>query len=266
MPDNTVTLALDGEVALDEFANALFGFSELVAALSEESGAHLDWVIDDLQYSSAVATARGIGESKGIERVVTSYADVGVSLENNAPIRHSRRVQKAVRRIFSRHYRKTRSIRFETAEREAVIPTETVRIAPYTSEQATLTEPAPAVSPIKRVVSTYGAVRGRIQTLTSRGGLRFTLFDLLHDKAVSCYFKEGEQDKIRDLWGSLAIVEGLISRDPISGRPLAIRQVDNMTQVAEPSGKFDYQEARGVAPSLNGLTPEEAIRRVRDAQ
>src|ERR1019366_6499504 len=122
MPDNTVTLALDGDVTLDEFANAVAGFNELVAALSEESGAHLDWVIDDLQSSSAIATARGIGESTGVERVVVGFADVGTSVENNQPIRHGPRVKTAVRRIFSRHhYRPGRTVRFETAETESII-------------------------------------------------------------------------------------------------------------------------------------------------
>ena len=38
MPDNTVTLVLDGEVTLSEFSKAIVGFSELVNALSVEAG------------------------------------------------------------------------------------------------------------------------------------------------------------------------------------------------------------------------------------
>jgi hypothetical protein len=96
--------------------------------------------------------------------------------------------------------------------------------------------------------------------------LRFTLFDLFYDKAVSCYFAEGKQELIRDMWGQLAVVEGIISRDPVTGRPLSIRQVNTVMPLAENAAHFDYQEARGVAPSLNGLSPEDAIRRIRDAQ
>jgi hypothetical protein len=102
--------------------------------------------------------------------------------------------------------------------------------------------------------------------LTNRGSLRFTLYDLLNDKAVSCYFSEGKQELIRDMWGKLAIVEGIVSRDPINGRPLVIRQVNNLTPLDELGRHFEYQDAMGVAPSLSGLSPEEAIRRIRDAQ
>ena len=35
-------------------------------------------------------------------------------------------------------------------------------------------------------------------------------------------------------------------------------------EIKEPEKRFDYQRARGCAPSLTGLSPEEAIRRIRD--
>ena len=284
MPDNTVTLALDGDVTLEEFAEAIAGFNEVVAGLCEESGEQMEWVIDDLQYSSTIVTGRGVGEPANVQKVVSGFADVGRAVENNAPIRHTRKVRNGLRRIFSRrHYRHSRTVRFETADSESIISIESVNLPadvleePETQEQQIArvllqpTEPAPisavgTASEIKRVAVSYGAVTGRIQTLTSRGGLRFTLFDLLHDKAVSCYLKEGEEDKIRNLWGKLAVVEGYISRDPSSGRAFSVRQVDNITPLQEPSGPCDYQAARGVAPSLNGLSPEEAIRRIRDVQ
>jgi hypothetical protein len=120
--------------------------------------------------------------------------------------------------------------------------------------------------PVKPLAPAYGAIKGRIQTVTTRGSLRFTLYDIMHDKAVSGYFAEGKQDLIRDLWGHMVMVEGMVTRDPLSGRPLAIRQVRDIEPLPEPSLTFDYMDARGVAPSLNGLSPEEAIRRIRDAQ
>jgi len=86
------------------------------------------------------------------------------------------------------------------------------------------------------------------------------------DKAVSCYFAEGKQELILGMWGKLATVEGTVYRDPLSGRPLSIRQVSNITPLPEPRSRFEYQDAMGVAPSLNNLSPEEAIRRIRDAE
>jgi hypothetical protein len=281
MPDNTVTLALDGDVTLEEFAEAIAGFNELVTGLCEESGTKVEWIIDDLQYSSTIVTGRGIGEPASVRKVVSDFADVGRAIENHAPFRHTRRVRHGLRRIFSRQqHSRSRTVRFETAESESVIPVETVNIPPDALEEPQSKEQKvaqvllePDAAPIsvvgtggevRRIAVSYGAVTGRIQTLSTRGGLRFTLFDLLNDKAVSCYLKEGDEEKIRNLWGRLAVVEGFVSRDPSSGRAFAIRQVDNITPLMEPSGPCDYQAARGVAPSLNGLSPEEAIRRVRD--
>ncbi len=268
MPDNTVTLVLDGDVPLAEFAKAVVAFNELVAALSAEvSTAPLDWIIQDLQYSSALATAGGLGAAQDIQSVIAAYGDVGAALETNSPIKHKEPVRVAAKKIVSITDARIKAVRLETATREA-----TVRITPVIQidEAETLrptVEPI-SVSPRFKVSPhphAYGAVKGRIQTLTSRGGLRFTLYDLLFDKAVSCYFEEGKQDLIRDLWGKMAIVEGLISRDPQNGRPLAIRRVSNITPISEPQQRFEYREALGAAPSLNGLSPEEAIRRIRDA-
>jgi hypothetical protein len=111
----------------------------------------------------------------------------------------------------------------------------------------------------------YGAVTGRVQTVTDRNRLRFIVYDHVHDRAVSCYLVEGHEDLMREMWGREAHVEGWITRDPESGRPLSVRKVTHVTPItkAEPQ---DYIRARGVVP-LNpaGAKPEETIRRLRDA-
>lgn len=83
------------------------------------------------------------------------------------------------------------------------------------------------------------------------------------DKAVSCYLAEGYEEIMRGVWGKIATVEGLVTRDPLSGRPLAVRHITKVTP--KPDRRISYRDARGAAPSLTGLTPEDAIRRLRDA-
>ena len=85
----------------------------------------------------------------------------------------------------------------------------------------------------------YGGVTGRIQTLSSRGGLRFTLFDTLFDRAVSCYLAEGQEELMRDVWGRMAVVEGLVTRDRATGRPQVIRSVRGVTVVRGATGVRD---------------------------
>ncbi len=62
MSDNTATIVLESEVSLEEFAKVIHNFDELVRSLSDESGASLDPVIDDLNVGSATATIAGSNE------------------------------------------------------------------------------------------------------------------------------------------------------------------------------------------------------------
>ena len=275
MADNTVTLIIDGNVPLDAFAKGVSSFNELVSALSAKvASGPVSWILDDLQFSSAVATARIEGSPLDIGVLVAAYSDVGACLESGAPLRYGKPVSRAARKLVEINAER---IRLETSTREAIIP---LRMREVLKDLESATEPISQIKlateearypvPILRMVRgrkpSFGGVRGRIQTLTSRGGLRFTLFDVHQDKAVSCYFEEGKQDIVRDLWGKFALVEGTITRDPISGRPLSIREVQDVTPLPEPRASRDFEAAMGVAPSLFNVSAEEAIRKIRDAQ
>lgn len=112
---------------------------------------------------------------------------------------------------------------------------------------------------------TFGAIEGRVQTLTERKGLRFTLHDTLNDRAISCYLQEGQKELMRQAWGQRAIVEGEISRDTILGRPVAIRHITS-TRIVSESEKGSYLKARGIAPRKpESPLPEVLIRQWRDA-
>ncbi len=258
MADNTVTLILEGRVPLAEFARGIAGFNDLVSALSEEieDGA-VQWILDDLQYSSAVATARAEGSSTNVSRVVKAYAAVGAALEAGKELPYGQRVRQAVEKILDIGVER---VRMETSVSDALISRRRNGALDIRKIELPLLQLVHGRRPA------LGAVKGRIQTLTSRGGLRFTLFDTNQDKAVSCYFEEGKQNQVRDLWGRLAIVEGVVSRDSSNGRPLAIRQVSRISPLPEPGEKHDFEAAMRAAPSLTGLSAVDAIRRVRDAE
>ncbi|MCU1286784.1 MAG: hypothetical protein JWO13_3134 [Acidobacteriales bacterium] len=260
---DTVTLVLDGEVPLSEFANAIANFNELVNALSEEvGGSQLDWVIDDLQYSSSVATVRSRENPEATARVVEAYSRVGSSLESRTAIPYSPRIGNVANKVVSISDRRVRAVRFETPVTESTVMLNKPAVLapilalPTAIKNLVLPHPKPA----------YGGIKGRVQTLTNRGGLRFTLFDLLNDKAVSCYIEEGQEELLRDVWGKMVLVEGLIARDPGNGRPISVRHIANISPQPDPHTGYEYEKARSSAPSLSGMSPEEAIRRLRDAQ
>jgi len=249
MPATTMTLALDGEVPLDLFARAVESWHDLVSALTEEvDHAGIRWIVDELESGSAIATIRGEAtDLAAVERVVVAYDAVGEALERGADVPGSARARKAARGITAVLNGKITSIRFETPNRESFI-------------SSTVGKPPRAV-----LLRSKGAIEGRVQTLSSRHALRFTLYDSVYDHAVTCYLQEGREEIMRDTWNRRAIVEGMVSRDPVTGRPVSVRQVENVTPIAEvePGG---FRRARGALKTRpDDPLPEEMIRRLRDA-
>ncbi len=250
MSYDTITFAIGGTVTLDLFAIEMNRVGALVASLREEvaAGLGMDWVLEDVHLGSAVTTWRGISDDQeGVSRVIHAYERVGEALEGGAHVPFAAPVRRAALALLKPVNKKVTELRFETAEREFTIGGNLVTFP---------TGP-------RRLVA-YGAIEGRVQTLTNRGGLRFTLYDMLNDRAISCYLDEGKQDVMRDAWGQRVNVQGLITRDALDGRPTAIRHISRVEPVSEPEpGAF--LRARGILKSSSGEAPEELIRRVRDA-
>jgi hypothetical protein len=248
--NDTVTLVLSGEVTLRDFSIAISRFWGLLSALTSEvvPEAEIEWIIAELSVSSASATARALGTEDSVESTIQAFEQVGIALERSEDIPFSPKVRKEALGLIEIINEKIHSIIFETANLDAIV-------------QRT---PGIDTRKLEIPLEAYGSVEGRVQTLSSRGGLRFTLYDIHHDKAVSCYLMPGYEEIMRDAWGKLARVEGWIRRDPTSGRSLAVRKVKKVTVLSE-GAKSDYRQARGVAPTASKETPEDLIRRLRDA-
>ncbi|MBI4289655.1 MAG: hypothetical protein HY671_14660 [Chloroflexi bacterium] len=250
MAKDTITLALNGDVELHHFSKALSTLETLVQALTRDLVAteKIRWIIHDLQVSSAIATVRGECDVlQEVERVVDAYVDVGRALERGQPPNFSQSVIRAASGISQLLDDNVPSIRFETADSDITIATQ------------------PNITASGATVQSVGAIEGRVQTLSNRKGLRFNLYDTLRDRCVSCYVDEGKEDLLREIWGKRTIVEGEITRDALSGRPLAARRI-SLIHVLPEIEKGNYLRARGIAPRLhNARRAEEIIRGLRDA-
>lgn len=261
MPKNTITLVLDGKVSLAAVAKAVGGFSHLVTSLQDEvaHGQEISWTVESLEVGSAIATFRGDSTGEALEdpvgAVVDAYEQVGAAVAAGNVIPFGPRVAESLNEIIGLDSERIESVRFETAERDAAI---SLVEAPASFESDMFT-PEGEVDP----AASIGVVTGRVQSISSRGGLRFTIYDLETDKAVSCYLKSGMEESMRDAWGKIAAVRGVVKRDA-RGRPLTIRQVDSAVVEEElPSGA--YAAAVGVLrPYAGEQSPEDAIRRMRD--
>ena len=258
MAPDTITLMLEGEVSLEAFATALKSLNSLIDALTIEEGGGIEWTVEDLQPGSALATVKGRSSQPGrVERVVRTYSGVGRALQENIQIQRSPRVSRPALKLGRLVGNGVRRIRFETPEETAVISER-----PSSRRKRALPQIATFQDSGTNMYAARGAVEGEVQTLTKRNALRFTLYDALRDRAVSCYLQEGQEDIMREVWGKQAIVEGWVSRDPTDGHPVAVRQVSRVTPIVK---QGDYTLARAILPlALDTELPEERIRRLRD--
>ena len=254
MAKNTVTLVLTGEVTLSDFAKAIQEFHQLINALGMEVAANIpmEWQIDNLEAGSAITTAKGFSESdtgnQAVEKVVRAFEDVGKALQQGVSPTYSETVRSSAYAIAGLIDGRIRSVRFETDETDAEI----------------YKLPSPLVEHKSAPIS-YGAVQGRVQSLSNRKQLRFTLYKLLDDGPVSCYLEPGSEDIMREAWGKPAIVEGLIRRNPDNGQPTTVRQIRSI-QILSEGKSGSWREVLGAVPNRPGdLLPEEAVRRLRDA-
>ncbi|MBI2867753.1 MAG: hypothetical protein HYX97_05405 [Chloroflexi bacterium] len=251
MAKDTLTLALTGDVPFAAFADAITSFNSLVKSLSDELGVadDVEWVVHDLQVGSAIATVRGECDViEKVERVVRAYGNIGKALERQKRPDYSDRTVAAAHAITRVLSDKITAVRFETPDMDAVISNPPSNVLPFVTTQ-----------------TSYGAVEGIVETLSKRKGLRFTLYDALRDRAVSCYVQEGKEDLMREIWGKRVSVEGEVSRESTAGRPVAVRQISRIEILPEVEGG-SYLKARGIAPRPPGAPrAEEVIRRLRDA-
>ncbi len=250
MPHDSITLALSGEVTLQEFASASADLSALVNALAADIAGkeQTEWFVEYLDAGSATMTFVGQAENEAVvEQVVRGYAVVGRSLESGETPPYSPRVEKAAKRITSLLNGRVTAVRFETPQESATV------VSPSVPHEA------------QRQFHAYGSVEGRVQTVTSRGGLRFVLYDSLFGRAVYCYLKPGGEDLMRGAWDRRAVVEGWVSREPVTGRPVSVRQVAAVRLLDEIE-RGQYRRARGAVTREKGQPlPEEAVRTLRDA-
>ena len=248
MSKTTLTFELGGRVELKEFDEGISLFTRLVSHLTRRSG--VAWVVEDLQPGSATVTLRGEADDPvEVERVVNDYEKIGGALSRHeAPNHPSMRVVQTAIAIAAlakvREY-----VRFGTPDVDCTI---------YGKRIPNNDNPvSPSVS--------IGAITGRVQTLSSRSGFRFNLYDTVHDRAVACYLGPRQEEIMREAWGNLVTVVGRVSRDPMTAEPISIRdirQVELLDDVAPGS----YRQARGAVPWEPGdILPEEAIRLLRDA-
>jgi hypothetical protein len=242
MKKDTITFAIDGEVSIDVFASALNEFKNIVLGIQKEetSSKSIKWMLCDLQYSSAIASIAGIGphieDESAVLKIVNKCEEYSDELSKGKIDKYATLKKSAEKLVSLVDGVNVKSVRIETEEKESVI---------YNAKTSLTIVSQKTEFPTK----SYGAIRGRIQSISSRTGLRFTLYNQLDDKAVGCYLGPGYEEKMREAWGKYAIVSGLITRDQIDGHPINIREISDVDIVPE-DNPYTWRDAIGCAPDI----------------
>lgn len=250
MTCDTITIELNGEVAIDDFALAMHHFNGLLRELVKEEGDNADivWEIEKLAEGSALMSIRGVNAApKPIENVVLANHTIWDCAANQREIPYGKRIRKRVSLLTKVIGKRVTSIRVETSHGVSFV---TGRIEEVDTSSC---------------IFSHGTVKGMVETTTTRRSHRFILYDSLFDKAVTCYFTGDQQDKVREAWGKKVIMAGYVGRDPTTGHAKVIRNIHDI-QILHPIEPDNYLKACGIIPWQPGdEEPEDAVRRIRDS-
>ena len=251
MTNETASLILDGEdVPLRSFENSLTNFRQLLESLSKEiSGdAGIEWVIDHLDISSTITRVRPeTPRPEAVPPVMDGLMVVGRAMQVHGVIPYSATVRRSADALTGILNGRVTSLRIETSDDDVIIQ----------SQRNGQERPAS--------IKSFGTVTGRIQTLSSRGRYTFTLYDAVFNKAVSCYLRVDQEGVVRDKWDRRAIVEGTITRDPETGRPLNVRNIRAIEPLMDPIEGGYLPPLSDGHSEITAETTDEFIKRLRHA-
>ena len=82
---------------------------------------------------------------------------------------------------------------------------------------------------------------------------------------VSCYLQPDQDEMMREAWDRRAIVEGSVSRDALTGRPITVRRIQKITLLDDIVPGSVVKSLKGIAPLAPGApSAVEVIRAIRD--
>lgn len=220
---NTLTLALNGDVTIQDFSKAMNQFKEIVNGLREDVAptSDISWYIDDLKAGSATAILRGVpitsNDMQAIKSISNAYADIGRRIVHGETLTFNATVVNAVttlRKMINGHIT---SIGFQAAGKNYTIKRHAIF-----SPQKTYWD-----------TETFGGARGRVQSISERQYLHFMLYDYNDDHAIACSLPEGQREKMRGIWGRLVYVEGTINRDEDGDQIASISNISDIVIIKE---------------------------------
>lgn len=257
MKSKFVSMQLDGSISLEKFSRTLSSWEQLLRAVALEadpdSGVHI--ILQDLVFGSALVSVEIMLATEAMEsHFSNSFRSIGLAVRDGNIVNFPKAIREPAQKLLNAlKLDDGGPLILSTDEFDIVIPNgDMTKIA--------------ARNPKQDQLESIGVITGRLQALSSRGALRFTLYDLLNDRAIRCALTEDQRDDVRELWDHVVEVQGLIRRDPATGIPLSIREISRISLAQGTKIKERWLGARGVLQRISpDVASEVLVRRLRDA-
>lgn len=96
----------------------------------------------------------------------------------------------------------------------------------------------------------YGAVTGKLETVSERNGFRFVVYDELFDLPVNCTFREEDTSRVMVAFGRRVEVYGSVRYRP-DGRATSV-VVEDFTLFPDAAALPKVQDVRGILRNIDG--------------
>lgn len=235
-----LTLDLKGDLPIDKFEKAVLSFFDLIKEVTKEAlheKQRIRWTVTVRSGSALVNAIPHFDKDTATEALEILHAvPAGIRLlESGAeemPTLFNREAVRAVKALGTLRGMKGKDV-------TGVVIRSGSEKSFVTSRSA-----ATADSLIGGQRQTYGAIEGKMQTITERGGFRFVVYDSLHDRRVDCFIEEDLMDTALSNFRKRVRVSGLVQFDRF-GDPVSIKATE--IYVFRPNSDLpSVREMRGI--------------------
>ena len=247
-----LSIRIEGdEVDFGDLAHVMFHARKLLATLSKQAGEdeEIDLPLTSLTFSSP-ATAKWVVNApnpRATQEIAGAWSEHAAALEDGREPpgpKQARDHSIAISQVIN-------------GRTSAVVMGRDEATWKIAADRAQADPPPPDTT-------AFGAVEGELDQLRGRSQT-FVIFHPVFLRQVICDFSEEQRQRLGELWaeGRRIRVEGLITRDGLTGRPKSVR-VERFDDLQVASNEELEAVIGAVKPRLGAPSPVEIIRRLRD--
>jgi hypothetical protein len=215
----TLSLELDGEVSLQDLADAIDALQGIADALGKRVAPNVPirWVVQDLEAGSARAEAVGTFADDSGQHDETVFDEIIRELERNA-------------RAAEAHLPVDPELERRFAQLTTMVNGHITGVRIGGDERYELTAPneKPLLYVLPDRISDIGEVTGRVEAMNAHGRNHFSLFEQVHGKRVKVSVPAEQVSQMEQAWLRMVTVRGVVTRDA-NGHPISVTDLADIT-------------------------------------